>query len=170
MDINRLATEIHVAALSKGFWDVPNAEECAIACMHAEISEAVQADRLGMPLIDIERDDGKPEGVGVELADFCMRLMDYCAEKQVRLSTLLVSGNDNSTLPHLACKLHRYLERMLDKPVSRRSQRIQIAEYSDCMLSTVADWISAHGGNLVELIYMKMEYNKSRPALHGRKY
>lgn len=170
MDVNRLATDIHVAAIFKGFWDVPEAEECAIACMHAEISEAVQADRLGMPMLEIERDGGKPEGVGVELADFCMRLMDFCAQKNVPLSTLLVSGRDKSSLPHLACKLHRYLERMLDKPASKRSQRIQIAEYADHMLSAVAEWLSGHGSNLVELIYLKMEYNKTRPKLHGRKY
>lgn len=170
MDVNRLAEEIHAAAVSKGFWDVPDAEECAIDCMHAEISEAVQEDRKFMPLLDIERDGSKPEGVGVELADFCMRLMDYCAEKRVPLTASLVSGSDKSSLPHLARKLHRNVERMLDRPASMHSQRAQIAEYADYMLTAVAEWINGHGGNLVELIYLKFEYNKTRPKLHGRKY
>lgn len=99
MDTNRLAAEIHSAAVAKGFWRVSDAEECAIACMHAEISEAIQADRLGMPICEIERDGGKPEGVGVELADFAMRLLDYAAYRGANLRPLVVAGTRNCSLP-----------------------------------------------------------------------
>lgn len=101
MDLNKLAMEVHAAAVAKGFWRAFDAEERNIACLHAEISEAVQADRLGMPICEIERDGGKPEGVGVELADFAMRLLDYAAYRGANLRPLVVTGTRHCSLPHL---------------------------------------------------------------------
>ena len=44
-NINELAAEAHENAVIHGFYDVPDPEECNIAMLHCELSEAVQAER-----------------------------------------------------------------------------------------------------------------------------
>lgn len=74
-DLNKLAAEIHAAAVEKGFWDVEDAESKHIAKMISELGEIVQADRAGV-MYEVEHDGAKPEGVIAEIADFVMMTLD----------------------------------------------------------------------------------------------
>ena len=58
VDLNKLAAEIHEAAVKKGFWSVEDAEAKHIAKMHSELSEAVQADRAGI-MYEVEHEGGE---------------------------------------------------------------------------------------------------------------
>ena len=81
VDLNKLAAEIHEAALNKGFWSVEDAEEKHLAKMISELGEVVQADRAGI-MYEVEHEGAKPEGVVAELADFVMMALDYAAQKE----------------------------------------------------------------------------------------
>jgi hypothetical protein len=170
MDLNALAAEIHAAAVAKGFWTAFDAEERNMVCAFSEISEAVQADRIGMQLIEIERDGAKPDGVGVELADFCMRLLDYAAYRGAVLRPLVVAGQKHCSLPHLAMKLYKMMAFMCNNVAGKQARINRISDCVETMISDVTEWLNAQGYSLIDLIQTKMEYNKTRPALHGKRY
>lgn len=58
-----------------------------IGLMHAELSETFEEIRVkGINgLTFIRHDDGKPEGVPIELADTCIRIFDFCARYGIDL-------------------------------------------------------------------------------------
>lgn len=170
MDLDSLAAEIHAAAVAKGFWEAFDAEDRNLACAFTEIGEAVQANRLGMPLAEIERDGAKPEGVGVELADFCMRLLDYAEYRGAVLRPLVVTGQKHCSLPHLALKLYKTTAFMVHKVAGKQASINRVSDCVETMIADVAEWLNAQGCSLIDLIQIKMEYNKTRPALHGKRY
>lgn len=184
IDLNKLAEGLHAAAVEKGFWDVDDAEEKHVAKMHSELSEAVQEDRCGRPLLyvdDIEVmdritdpaqfDGRKPEGVAAELADFVMMVLDWAKARdemiappsEVFLSSD-VSDITDALLPHLANNMHEGIVLVHNDWIP--SPAVQFA----FMTHFVNLWLEARGVDLWQVIRLKMEYNKSRPALHGRLY
>ena len=68
-------------ASSKGFVGTPT--ETHIALMHSELSEAFEEHRAGNDIYYVK--DGKPEGLGVELADVVIRVCVYCQEHGIDL-------------------------------------------------------------------------------------
>ena len=169
IDLNKLAKEIHAAAVEKGFWDVENAQIKHIAKMHSELSEAVQADRAGV-MYEIEHEGAKPEGVFAELADFVMMVLDLFAALNVELaegspSEWMTEPVEESTLlefdlPTLVCALH-----------SELCDAMYNAGQAHKMLVMPYMWLHARGHDLWKIIRVKMKYNKkNRGYLHGRAY
>jgi NTP pyrophosphatase (non-canonical NTP hydrolase) len=76
--LNELAKECYEIATSKGWHDTPVAFGDALMNIHAEISEAWECYRKGMRLEVVYDDNGKPEGIPVEIADVFIRLLDTC--------------------------------------------------------------------------------------------
>lgn len=174
IDLNKLAAEIHAAAVEKGFWDVENAQIKHIAKMHSELSEAVQADRAGV-MYEIEHEGAKPEGVFAELADFVMMVLDLfecngCLERVMEYERFVSEDERkivmNATLPDLAISAHAALSIMIDPEVSENDTLI----FAFSAIYMPMAWVEAHGYDLWQIIRQKMEYNKSRPRLHGRAY
>ena len=172
IDLNKLATEIHAAAVEKGFWGVDDAMTKHLAKMHSELSEAVQADRAGV-MFEVEREGAKPEGVAAELADFVMMALDYItyimdddSEKLLSVDASIETTFDFNDiyLYHLVLALHEVV--------------VDIANPQDCNVAKAfitavhlpAQWLQARGFDIWDIILQKMEYNKTRPALHGRAY
>ena len=184
IDLNKLAAELHDAAVEKGFWAVDDAEEKHVAKMHSELSEAVQEDRCGRPMLyvdDIEVmdkitdpaqfDGRKPEGVAAELADFVMMVLDWAKARDEMIaspSEVFVSGNaddiTDALLPHLVNNLHEGIALVHNDWVP--CPAVQFA----FMTHFVDLWLRARGVDLWQVVSLKMEYNKSRPKLHGRLY
>ena len=189
-DLNKLAEELHAAAVEKGFWGVEEAEIKHIAKMHSELSEAVQEDRCGRPMLyvdDIYVADGitdpaqfdgrKPEGVAAELADFVMMVLDFCS--QVKLDparalhgidyeayrSKMYADVKSMSLPEFVLMQHRAIDDLTyPESIKAMGGALLVTTYG------VQLWLEIRGYDLWQVIRLKMEYNRSRPALHGRLY
>lgn len=73
-ELREFQKAVYENAKLKGWWDSPPEIGTKIALMHSELSEALEADRLGNP-----PDDKIPEysGVEAELADVVIRILDF---------------------------------------------------------------------------------------------
>lgn len=176
IDINKLAAEIHEAAVKKGFWDVEDAEGKHLVKMISELGEVVQADRAGI-MYEIEREGAKPEGVIAELADFVMMALDVFVQMKVPFPMFLGTvdyddyrrdvGKDTADLAvyELVMLLVFSLNKFTDPEDIHDMAGSVLA-----MVYGVYSWAEAQGFDLWSVIRQKMVYNESRPALHGRKY
>lgn len=104
MRVEDLQQNAHELAKQKGWWDdiedpmmrVPE----AIALIHSEASEALECYRDG-EMGYSEREDGKPEGFGVELADIIIRVCDLAGALGISLTPLIAKKHAfNATRPH----------------------------------------------------------------------
>lgn len=82
-----LADRANVNAHNKGFYEKPQETGTRLMLMVTEIAEACDADRKDL------RDDKIPEFLGLEaeLADCIIRIMDFSAEKDLRVAEAVVA-------------------------------------------------------------------------------
>lgn len=92
-----LINDIHANARNKGWWDESRNDAEAIALMHSELSEALEALRKGNP-----QDEKVPfDNLTVELADCIIRIMDYAGARNLPLIDALLAKHEfNKTRPH----------------------------------------------------------------------
>lgn len=170
MNLTQLAQEIHAAAVEKGFWNVEDATSKHLAKMISELGEVVQADRAGV-MYEVEREGSKPEGVVAELADFVMMTLDLMM--QVEFSVPEEDVTDWSDEKDAAEKLGKI--KTHEFVCSLAAELISISEYTTnepflYIIFCTHEWLRVHGYDLWDIIRQKMEYNKTRPMLHGRAY
>lgn len=117
MEINELVKKAHENAVNHGFWNPTPAFGTSIALIHSELSEALEEEREGRPLVwyKCNETDGvstcapqdetdclmygkenlckyrskKPEGVAVELADAVIRIADLCGHLGIDLDAAI---------------------------------------------------------------------------------
>jgi len=92
LTIDSLVAEAHATARDKGWWEDVEAPEQrvpeALALIHSEVSEALEEYRSDTTEYR-ERADGKPEGLGVELADAIIRIADLAGALNIDLTFCL---------------------------------------------------------------------------------
>lgn len=188
VELNELAREIHAQAVEKGFWDVEDAMVKHIAKMHSELSEALQEDRMGHPMLYVDDIDAldritdpalfdgrKPEGIAAELADFVMMALDLMNNLFFDAGELWETYKDEiresmrtmcsgMQLYSIVCGEHGNLSSAIKGIWD--VDGISLIH----MILTVELWLEQRGVDLWQVISLKLTYNKSRPALHGRKY
>ena len=70
-----------------------------LALINSEVAEVVEAVREGQP--HLEMASGKPEGVGAELADVVIRVMDLCEALNIDLHRCMTTkAKYNETRPY----------------------------------------------------------------------
>ena len=74
MRISEIQKEIHETAKSKGWWEYPRGTPECIALMHSELSEALEAYRIGNPMSEKIPPFSQIEE---ELGDEVIRILDY---------------------------------------------------------------------------------------------
>ena len=99
MNLNDWALKIHANAKSHGWWEDDRQLPGIIALCHSELSEALEAYRNGEALI--WDNDGKPDGIAVELIDCVIRIFDYLQYLGVDIDeTLALKHSYNKKRPY----------------------------------------------------------------------
>ena len=188
--LNRYAKDCHQRAVAKGFWDEFHSVGHYLMLVVSELSEAVEADRIGKwakldpDTIDtLQRIAGAPytqeflrevkDRVEDEIADAVIRMLDLLgwmtkdralSEKEVEtdlgVSAFYIAGEMTLAdalwpiLQEVCCHCDMYAHRTA-------------ILYAIKSLELLCDHL---GIDLMAHIDLKLKYNATRPALHGKKY
>lgn len=99
MNINELAKDIHENAVAHGWWESDRGLAEIIALCHSELSESLEAYRNGEELV--WDNNGKPDGIAVELIDCVIRIFDYLAKEKVDIEQIMrIKHEYNKTRPY----------------------------------------------------------------------
>ena len=188
--LNRYAKDFHQRAVAKGFWDGKHSVGHYLMLAFGELHEAIEADRLGKwakldpDTIDtLQRIEGAPyaqeflrlvkDTVGDEIADAVIRLLDLLgwmlkdralSEKEVEndlgVSAFYIAGE--MTLADALWPIVQEACRLCGKYAHRYA-----ILYAIKSLELLCDRL---GIDLMTHIELKLKYNATRPALHGKKY
>lgn len=188
--LNRYAKDCHQRAVAKGFWDGTHSVGHYLMLVASELCEAVEADRLGkwakLTTEQIEELRGLEgaayaqaflrmikDTVGDEIADAVIRLLDLLgwmlkdralSEKEVEVD-LGVSAFHIAGEMTLADALWPILQEACCH-CDMYAHRYAIL-YAIKSLELLCDHL---GIDLMTHIDLKLKYNETRPAKHGKKY
>ena len=186
--LNRYAKDFHQRAVAKGFWDVPHSVGHCLMLAFGELHEAIEADRIGKwakltpeQIEELRGLEGAAfvqaflrmvkDTVGDEIADAVIRLLDllgWMIESGTPLVGLdNVRGEFGNTAPP------KDLTDALLRVVCSSVLPLSFCSTLEAVLDPIKslEQLCDHLGiDLMTHIELKLKYNATRPALHGKKY
>ena len=187
--LNRYAKDCHQPAVAKGFWDEAHSVGHYLMLAFGELHEAIEADRIGKwakldpDTIDtLQRIEGAPyaqeflrevkDRVEDEIADAVIRLLDLLGylldgrELQARQVNRVDIGYVEGGIPHMLTEALIPIVVTLCGDYADFDTPTGIL-YAIKSLEFLCDSL---GIDLMTHIDLKLKYNATRPALHGKKY
>jgi hypothetical protein len=172
MDILQAAALASTTAREKGWLDRPRSVAEVFALFHSELSEALEAYRDGCTARSATLKDGKPEGIPAELADFVIRVIEWCeTDCHPDVLMAIVTGHpfpeDCVTFPQFIVELHAAVSESYTAEVEGRVERM-----TDILALSVLRtfwYCQREGIDLEGAIHLKQAYNTTRPQRHGGK-
>lgn len=178
----------HERAVSKGFWDEPHPRSHYFVLADGELSEAVEADRIGRwAKLTPEQIEELRELEGAAYAQAFLRLVkdaveDELADAVIRLADLY--GRLLEEKPRLKNKRleDEYVPRSEDLaewPLTKAVYRAKCILFDTARADNsiirravllIETYTSSLGIDMMTHIELKLKYNATRPALHGKKY
>ena len=186
MDFSEAVKEVHAVAVAHGWWDDDRDPREAIALMHSELSEALEEARAGRPMLysNPEKPE-KIEGIGVELIDCVIRVMDFMGRYDIEYipkSLRPTFDTADDPLPILVCTLHAMLSTLfglcapdstdvgIDIDTGKITDEYSVGFVMSDVIDTIFGWLRNHGASPESIFREKAEYNKSRPYKHGQSF
>lgn len=195
--LKQVADDIHQNAVDHGWWEKERSKEEIFALIHSELSEAVEEVRKGTPPMYVKKwrtnsdecefefdiimtIDGyveyhfgkKPEGELIELADVIIRILDYLSQlvNGFEFYEEIKANNIKSINKQYKFGIEKYVEyHSIVSEIFASEIMDEIAGMS--LLIKLIEHISGieWGLDLWDAVYIKHEYNKTRPYKHGGK-
>lgn len=171
MNYKELTKEIHNDAIDRGWWTGTGNRDWHdhAANFHAEVSEAWEEWRNGKDPWEVYYSGfggSKPEGIPIELADVCIRIMDTLGKEGVPVTEHLLSlsiqhlpAGMPATFAELIGWLHRIIDQSSVTDLARLVSAIALCE----------KYLGWYNVDLLQVIRIKVDYNKTRPHRHGGK-
>lgn len=152
MNLNEISLEAFKTATEHGFWTGPEQDNIPtkIALIHEEVSEALKAFRIGdMELHYVYKSGPKTELVDLQLnSEGTTYIRPYGKDSEWHE---VERGMEHET--------------MLDLDYEAKPEGFGV-ELADAIIR-IADLARRHDIDLDGLVRLKMDYNKTRPHMHG---
>lgn len=181
-ELNALRDECYKIACDHGFHDEKLSERHCLCLVITELSEAVEADRKGRHA-DLKSFNEAINGFACEIAFegyIKDTVEDELANAAIRILDLAgTTGDDIGEGFEDVCKRAKEADNFLEDEFYRRERFTEsiymivddiINEGCDIALFDLFLLAEVHGFDLNEHIKLKMEYNRTRERLHGKKY
>ena len=187
--LNRYAKDCHERSVAKGFWDVPHSVGHYLMLAFGELHEAIEADRLGKWIKLTPEQIEELRGLeGAAFAQAFLRMVkdtvgDEIADAVIRLLDLLGDFIDRHGLPEW--KVNYGIDLYGEDGIPPLLTDALVPIVTDlCIADEKCDptfgflnsiksleLLCDHLGiDLMTHIDLKLKYNATRPALHGKKY
>jgi NTP pyrophosphatase (non-canonical NTP hydrolase) len=178
--LNELKHEVHKNNKDKGFYDTPKSVEEVLMLIISELGEACEAHRKGrFCKVDLDgviyQEDFEKyvkDTFEDEIADTVIRILDFCGCKDIEI--VLPSGkfllHENALNQLFLCVVQICMMYVKDETCETSTATPENRFTIGSILSYIYQVASFQEIDLDEHIKLKLEYNKTRPYKHGKKY
>lgn len=170
-------TEVHQLAVEKGWWDSSvityDKHLWLVMCELAEATEEVR-NSAGCDLLHWKA--SKPTGLGIEIADAIIRLLDVMGHAEIDVPLTRMSFQDAaaSNFGDWPCLLKASAENIIAEMTRFAHPFTDLIENQEDpwkynrFLGEIIAFANALCINVEERVYTKHLFNKSRPRKHGK--
>lgn len=167
IDWNALRDKAYQMACDHGFHDKKRSVEEAIELIHCELAEATESLRKGEAYHWIS-ENGKPEGVYVELVDAIIRIMDFMGEHNFKDAAPLHDPYSTTLSVMELMKETRW--NLCNASVWYGHNNGLFIQHMKRALFHLVRFLERNGQDPEPLIEEKMAYNATREYMHGKAF